>query len=355
MERAGAQAARGRAAGRSATRERWTVVCGGGSNGGDGRIVARHLEERGQGGARRRREGGRDRARRAGGDRRRALRHRVLAASRAPTARGADRADQREPARACSRSTSRRASTRRPARSRARPCSADETVTFHGRKVGARRRARPLPRGQRARRRHRARARARPAPRSRRPSCCAPCRGAASGDNKYTAGHVLVVGGSRGLTGAPSLTALAAMRADAGYVTVAAPESTLPVLEQRLLEAVKRPLPDDDGIVADGRGRRRARARARRRRPSRSGRGSGAATGRGSSSGALLAELELPVVVDADALFELEPGDWPAPRVLTPHEGELGAAARARVERDRRAPARVRARGRRAVRLRRRC
>jgi len=37
----------------------------------------------------------------------------------------------------------------------------------------------------------------------------------------------------------------------------------------------------------------------------------------------LLASLELPVVVDADALYELEPGDWPAPRVLTPHEGEL--------------------------------
>jgi len=38
----------------------------------------------------------------------------------------------------------------------------------------------------------------------------------------------------------------------------------------------------------------------------------------------LLAELHVPVVVDADALFELEPGDWPAPRVLTPHAGELG-------------------------------
>src|SRR6185312_14570370 len=72
------------------------------------------------------------------------------------------------------------------------------------------------------------------------------------GDNKYTSGHVLVVGGSRGLTGAPSLTALAAMRADAGYVTVAAPESTLPVFEHRLLEAVKRPLPDDGGLVAEG-------------------------------------------------------------------------------------------------------
>src|SRR5207253_9387919 len=38
----------------------------------------------------------------------------------------------------------------------------------------------------------------------------------------------------------------------------------------------------------------------------------------------VLAEVALPVVVDADALFELEPADWPAPRVLTPHAGELG-------------------------------
>jgi NAD(P)H-hydrate epimerase len=30
------------------------------------------------------------------------------------------------------------------------------------------------------------------------------------------------------------------------------------------------------------------------------------------------------MVVDADALFELEPAEWPAPRILTPHEGELG-------------------------------
>jgi len=37
----------------------------------------------------------------------------------------------------------------------------------------------------------------------------------------------------------------------------------------------------------------------------------------------VLAEAPLPAVVDADALFELEPASWPAPRVLTPHEGEL--------------------------------
>src|SRR6185437_9324256 len=50
-------------------------------------------------------------------------------------------------------------------------------------------------------------------------------------DNKYTAGHVLVVGGSRGMTGAAALAARAAFRADAGYVTIAAPAESIPVLE----------------------------------------------------------------------------------------------------------------------------
>jgi NAD(P)H-hydrate epimerase len=112
------------------------------------------------------------------------------------------------------------------------------------------------------------------------------------------------------------------MRADAGYVTVAAPESTLPVFEQRLLEAVKRPLPEDDGVVA---------ADAADTVLELAAKASSVALGPGLGRGAgprelvrrLLSELELPAVVDADALFELEPGDWPAPRVLTPHEGEL--------------------------------
>jgi len=129
-------------------------------------------------------------------------------------------------------------------------------------------------------------------------------------DNKYTAGHVLVVGGSRGLTGAPALAARAALRADVGYVTIAAPAESLPVLETLVLEAVKRPLDDvfeaaakaKALAVGPGLGREEeARALVRR----------------------LLAEVELPAVVDADALFELEAGEWPAPRVLTPHEGEL--------------------------------
>ena len=132
----------------------------------------------------------------------------------------------------------------------------------------------------------------------------------AARDNKYTAGHVLVVGGSRGMTGAPALAARAALRADAGYVTIAAPSEALPVLETLVLEAVKRPLEQaldaaaKAKVLAVGPGLgREPEVKAFVRR--------------------LLTEVELPAVVDADALFELEPGEWPAPRVLTPHEGEL--------------------------------
>jgi ADP-dependent NAD(P)H-hydrate dehydratase / NAD(P)H-hydrate epimerase len=130
------------------------------------------------------------------------------------------------------------------------------------------------------------------------------------GDNKYTSGHVVVVGGSRGMTGAAALAARAALRADAGYVTIAAPSESLPVLETLVLEAVKRPL--DDAFAAAA----KANALA-----------VGPGLGRGKDTKELvrrlLAEVEVPVVVDADALFDLEPGEWPAPRVLTPHEGEL--------------------------------
>jgi NAD(P)H-hydrate epimerase len=129
-------------------------------------------------------------------------------------------------------------------------------------------------------------------------------------DNKYTAGSVLVVGGSPGLTGAVCLSAEAAFRADAGYVAVAVPPASMPVVEQRLLEAVKRPLEEVDELAE------RAHAVA-----------IGPGLGRGADARALvsrlLRELDVPVVLDADALFGLEPFEREAPTVLTPHEGEL--------------------------------
>jgi hydroxyethylthiazole kinase-like uncharacterized protein yjeF len=140
--------------------------------------------------------------------------------------------------------------------------------------------------------------------------------------NKYTAGTVLIVGGSRGLTGAPSLAAEAAFRADAGYVAVAVPDSTLPVFEQRLVEAVKLPCPEDEGTISP---------RAVDPIVEFAGKAGAVALGPGLGRGPgpkevvarLLAELDVPVVVDADGLFALGPFERSAPTVLTPHEGEL--------------------------------
>ncbi|MCP9486121.1 MAG: NAD(P)H-hydrate dehydratase [Gaiellaceae bacterium MAG52_C11] len=130
-------------------------------------------------------------------------------------------------------------------------------------------------------------------------------------DDKYSAGSVLIVGGATGLTGAVCLAAEAAFRADAGYVAVAVPEASLAVVETKLLEPVKLTwgavfeAAEKAGAVAVGPGLGRSgEARA--------------------LVGRLLAELEQPVVLDADALYELEPGDWRPPAVITPHAGELG-------------------------------
>ncbi len=123
-------------------------------------------------------------------------------------------------------------------------------------------------------------------------------------DNKYTAGAVLLVGGSPGMGGAVTLAATAAFRADAGYVTVCSE------VEPQLLEAVKRPL--GEAIEAA------AKARAL---------GIGPGLGRSPEKHALvrrlLEETDLPAIVDADALFGLEPFVREAPTVLTPHAGEL--------------------------------
>jgi ADP-dependent NAD(P)H-hydrate dehydratase / NAD(P)H-hydrate epimerase len=140
--------------------------------------------------------------------------------------------------------------------------------------------------------------------------------------NKYTAGTVLVVGGSRGLTGAPSLAAEAAFRADAGYVAVAVPDSTLDVFEQRLLEAVKLPCPEDDGLIST-----RAIEPIAEFGSKAGSLALGPGLGRGSGPKEvvrrLLTELDRPAVVDADGLYDLEPFERTAPTVLTPHEGEL--------------------------------
>jgi NAD(P)H-hydrate epimerase len=137
-----------------------------------------------------------------------------------------------------------------------------------------------------------------------------PLRGPA--DTKYTAGAVLVVGGAPGLTGAACLAAEAAFRADAGYVAVAVPtEDARLVVETLVVEAVKTLWSQLDDYAG------RARAVA-------VGPGLGRSAEARELRDRLLRELEQPTVLDADALFALEPGEWRPSVVLTPHAGELG-------------------------------
>jgi hydroxyethylthiazole kinase-like uncharacterized protein yjeF len=74
-----------------------------------------------------------------------------------------------------------------------------------------------------------------------------PSRGA--GSTKFTSGHVVVVGGSPGLSGAPAMAALAAARAGAGYVTACVPESLREILDVQLMEVMTHGLPEDSGAL----------------------------------------------------------------------------------------------------------
>jgi NAD(P)H-hydrate epimerase len=146
-------------------------------------------------------------------------------------------------------------------------------------------------------------------------------------DNKYSAGSVLVVGGSRGLTGAPSLASEAALRAGAGIVTACVPASLNLVFEQRLVEVMTRPCPDEDGVMvveaADVILEAAVRAGAVALGP-----GLGRTDGVRALVGFLLDRLDKPIALDADGLWAVSDNlDWvfsrEAPTVLTPHAGEL--------------------------------
>src|SRR3954471_3646372 len=242
MERAGAEAAR-IALEVFPGADRWTVVCGGGANGGDGRIVARLLAERGK------QVQLVDAAK--AGETALGEPHVIVDALFGTGFSGEPRPDAASLIDRINASGAHVLAIDLPSgvdastgEVRGAVVSAEETVTFHGRKVGLV----VSPGRFRAGRVHVADIGLEQRETAARLATAellfsVPRR--AEGDNKYTAGHLLVVGGSRGLTGAPSLAARAAMRSDAGYVTVAAPESTLLAFEQTLLEAVKRPLPDE--------------------------------------------------------------------------------------------------------------
>ena len=153
-----------------------------------------------------------------------------------------------------------------------------------------------------------------------------PRRGPAS--TKFSSGNVVIVGGASGLTGAPCMSALAAMRAGAGYVTVAAPAPLELAIAVRLLEAMFRGLPEEDGGLAPH-ATEAALAAVERADAVVLGPGLGRRPGSQALARELAGRIEVPLVIDADGLNAFagrlaDLRDRPAATILTPHAGELG-------------------------------
>lgn len=139
-------------------------------------------------------------------------------------------------------------------------------------------------------------------------------------------GHVLIVGGSTGMSGAPTMTARAALRSGAGLVTVAAPASAQMMIAQRIDEAMTIALPERDGALA-AEGADRVLAAALRSDAVCIGPGATAGSGVFEVVVRAVREIVRPMVVDADGLNALsrspEAVDGRAEAlVLTPHAGE---------------------------------
>ena len=161
-----------------------------------------------------------------------------------------------------------------------------------------------------------------------RPGIVARIGARAAGDNKYTAGSVVVVGGSPGLTGAPGLTARAALRAGAGVVVGCVPASLGSVFEAQSLEVMTRSCADLDGVLSVE-ALPSIVAAATKAGAVAIGPGLGRSGAARDLVHALLGELKQPIVLDADGLWALGEDlesvfSRTNPTVLTPHTGELG-------------------------------
>jgi hydroxyethylthiazole kinase-like uncharacterized protein yjeF len=146
---------------------------------------------------------------------------------------------------------------------------------------------------------------------------------------KFTSGHVLIVGGSRGLTGAPQMAGHASMRTGAGYVTACVPASLQEILATAgPPEMMSRGLADERGsLTADG--VESVLEQAERGGALALGPGLGRGDGAVAFARALARRAAVALVLDADGLNAHagrlgELSERRAPTVLTPHAGELG-------------------------------
>jgi NAD(P)H-hydrate epimerase len=157
--------------------------------------------------------------------------------------------------------------------------------------------------------------------------------------NKGSFGHVLIIGGSLGRSGAAAMAGMAALRVGAGLSTVATPKSVLPLVAGYAPELMTEPLPETEAgtiaLEAHDYGRLDAMLKGK----------AVVALGPGISRNSdtvqfvrgSVERIACPMVVDADGLNAFEGcaerlSGKTRPLVLTPHPGEMARLAGSTVE-----------------------
>jgi NAD(P)H-hydrate epimerase len=146
--------------------------------------------------------------------------------------------------------------------------------------------------------------------------------------HKGTFGHLLVVAGSVGKTGAAALAGRAGLRSGGGLVTIACPASQQPIVAALGMETMTEPLPETPSQSLALKAKDRLLDLAARVEAVALGPGISLDPETLSLARELVAEVPRPMVVDADGLSALV-GHLdllkraPAARCLTPHPGEM--------------------------------
>jgi len=148
-----------------------------------------------------------------------------------------------------------------------------------------------------------------------------------STSHKGTFGHVVVIGGSNGMSGAPVLAGKAALKFGAGLVTIAVPRSLQQVVAAQVPEALTKGLPEAGNSTFS--------QEALSELLSITGKASAVVIGPGLSTEetvkslfiSLMSKMRKPTVVDADGLnilANISTVEVPRKLVITPHPGEMG-------------------------------
>ncbi|MDP2682590.1 MAG: NAD(P)H-hydrate dehydratase, partial [Deltaproteobacteria bacterium] len=146
--------------------------------------------------------------------------------------------------------------------------------------------------------------------------------------HKGTFGHVFVLAGSTGKTGAAAMTSVGAMRAGAGLVTLGIPKSLNPIMAKKLTEVMTYPLPESTSGVLGYEALGSIISFIRDKKVVIIGPGLTVSEPVKKLVLRLITESKIPLVIDADAVNCLA-GDVrilkkaKAPVVITPHPGEM--------------------------------